>query len=418
MESLRTAMIPVGGEAVRLRPLSIGTSKALIRILNKPIMEFIILELAMNNIEEVYLGVRGYHNYRSVYDYFREGYWFKSRYPFIDHEIKIRYMPRYETSGNADAIRILIEYYGIKEPFIVVQCDNLFKLELNKVYRFHREVNADMTIVLKEVEDVSEFGVAVVDSNNRIVKFIEKPKFGVTESKLVNTGIYIIEPTIYDFFKSSHGMELVKAGRMDFGRDVIPKMIELGYKVYGYIMKEGYWFDIGTPERYLDAVKFLLYRQDYRVLEAEERLPGVYMQGRSHTSKVLQDNIVERARKNLIKFSGVCLIGRHTIISDNVFIQDSAIDNYCVIGPNTHMSGSAIMDRSYIEGDAKIVNSIVGRHVYIERGAVLVNSYIGDDVYIGANSKLINVKVWPHEKIPPGVHIERFEIKPETKAAD
>lgn len=411
-DGLRIAVIPIGGEAVRLRPLSIGTSKALIRILNKPILELIILELAMNGIEEIYLGVRGYYNYRSVYDYFKEGYWIRTRYPFIDHDVRIRYMPRYETLGNADAVRILVDYYDLRESFIVVQCDNLFKLNIGDVYRFHKSVEADMTIVFKEVEDVSEFGVAVLDNDNRVIKFVEKPKPQEAPSKLVNTGIYLIQPTVIDFFNSIHGMDMLKTGRMDFGKDIIPKLIELGYRVYGYVMKNGYWFDIGTPERYLEAMKFLLYHSDHRILEAEEKLPGVYMQGKSQASKVLHKDIVERYRRGLVKFSGVSLIGRHTDIGDNVYIEDSVIDNYSIIKSGCHILGSAIMDRSFIEDDVKIMNSIIGRHVHIEKGVTLINSYIGDNAHIGAFSKLVNVKVWPHERIPLGVHMENYEVKP------
>jgi NDP-sugar pyrophosphorylase family protein len=412
LSGLRISIIPVGGEAVRLRPLTVETSKALVRILNRPILEFIILELAMNGIEEVYLGVRGYYNYRAVHDYFREGYWLRTKYPFIDHDVRIRYMPRYETSGNAEAVKITVEYYNIKEPFIVVQCDNIFKLDLKKVFEFHRNVGADMTIVLKEVEDVTGFGVAEIDSEYRIKRFVEKPRPEEAPSNLVNTGIYLIEPTVIEFFKTSQGQELLKTGKTDFGQHVIPKLIELGYKVYGYVLNEGYWFDVGTPERYLEAMKFLLNLRDYRVLEAEEKLPGVYMQGKSPKSREFHEDIVMKARKAMLKFSNVVLIGRHTTIGENTFIENTSIDNYCIIGSNTYISSSAIMDRSYIGDEVKIINSIIGRHVYVGRKTTIINSYIGDNVYIGENSKLVNVKVWPHERIPPYAHIENYEIKP------
>jgi len=406
----RAALIPVGGEAVRLRPITVGTSKALVRILNRPILEFIILELAVNGFEEVYLGVRGYHNYRSVYDYFREGYWVRVKYPFIDHDVRLRYMPRYETSGNAEAVKILVEYYGIEEPFAVVQCDNLFKLDLGKVFDFHRSRGADMTIVLKEVEDVTGFGVAVLDGE-RISRFVEKPRPEEAPSRLINTGMYIVEPSALErFFGSDTGRELLRAGRTDFGQHVIPKLIESGYRVYGYVMREGYWFDIGTPERYLEAMKFLLYTRDPQVLEAVEKLPGVFLQGKSAKSVSLHMEIVEKAERGLIRFSGSVLMGRHTLIGSGTTIEDSSIDNYCVIGPRSHISGSAIMDRSYVEEEVRIVNSIIGRHVHIEKGATLINSYIGDDVYIGAHSKLVNVKAWPHERIPAHAHLENYEV--------
>lgn len=411
MSKLRVATIPVGGEAIRLRPLSVETSKALIRILNRPILEFIILELAINGIEDIYLGVRGYYNYKAVHDYFREGYWVRAKYPFIDRDVRIRYMPRYETSGNAEAVKILVEYYGINEPLVVVQCDNIFKLNLSKVLEFHNSVGADMVIVLKETKDITGFGVAELGKNNIITRFVEKPRPEEAPSNLINTGIYVIEPTAIDFFNTSHGQELLKTGKTDFGQHIIPKLIELGYKVYGYIMNEGYWFDIGTPERYLEAMKYLLHAKDYRILEAEEKIPNVFFQGRSSKSKEFHEDIITKSKNGSIKFSGVTLIGRHVILGENTFIEDSSIDNYCIIGSGNHISGSAIMDRSYIEEGVKIVNSIIGRHVHIEGNTVIINSYIGDNAYIGAYGKLVNVKVWPHEKIPPHAHIENYEVK-------
>jgi Nucleoside-diphosphate-sugar pyrophosphorylase involved in lipopolysaccharide biosynthesis/translation initiation factor 2B, gamma/epsilon subunits (eIF-2Bgamma/eIF-2Bepsilon) len=83
---VRIAVIPVGGEAVRLRPLTVETSKAMVRFLNRPLVELSILHLAQQGVEEFYFGVRGYHNYRDVYDYFREGSWFAVKY---DRKIRI-----------------------------------------------------------------------------------------------------------------------------------------------------------------------------------------------------------------------------------------------------------------------------------------------------------------------------------------
>ncbi len=407
---LRVALIPVGGEAVRLRPLTVGTSKALVRILNRPILEFVVLELAVNGFEEVYLGVRGYHNYRSVYDYFREGYWIRVKYPFVGRDTRLRYMPRYETSGNAEAVKVMVEYYGIREPFAVVQCDNLFKLDMGRVFEFHRSRGVDMTIVLKEVEDVTSFGVAVLDGE-RISRFVEKPKPEEAPSRLVNTGIYVLEPHVLEeLFSSPTGQELLRTGRTDFGQHVIPKLIESGYRVYGYVMESGYWFDVGTPERYLEAMRFLLNLRDPQLLEASEKLPGVFLQGRSAKSVSLHVEMVERARKGLVKFSGTVLMGRHTTVGNGTYIEDSSIDNYCVIGSRSYVSDSAIMDRSYVEEGVRVVNSIIGRHVYIEKGARIINSYVGDDAYVGAYSKLVNVKVWPHERVPTYAHLENYEV--------
>lgn len=406
----RTAIIPLGGEAVRLRPLTLVTSKAMIRILNKPLLEFAIVELAVNGVDTIYLGVRGYHNYVTTYDYFREGYWIRVRYPFISHDVRIRYMPRYETWGNADAVRILLEYYDLREPFIVVQGDTLFHTDLRRVYEFHEEKGADMTVVLMEVDDVREFGVAELMADSRIRRFVEKPPPEEAPSRLANTGIYVFSSDIRNFFESAEGRRLLEERRMDFGRDVIPELIRLGYRVYGYVMHGGYWFDVGTPERYLHAVQYLLRELDAERLEASEFIPGVFMQGKSETSRALHMQLVKAFREGRLKFEGRNLLGRHIRIGNGTTVKNSSIDNYVSIGSDCVIEDSAMMDRIFVGNGVRVINSIVGRHSYIEDYAMVVNSVLGDDSYVGRGTRLVNVKVWPHMRVPPGTHLENYVV--------
>ncbi|MFN7105979.1 MAG: nucleotidyltransferase family protein, partial [Pyrobaculum sp.] len=201
---LRIAVIPVGGEAVRLRPLSLETSKAMVRFLNRPLIELTLLYLSQQGVEEFYFGVRGYHNYRDIYDYFREGSWFVVKY---GRNIRVRYMPRVETRGNAEAILSTLEYYNIKEPVLVVQGDNIFTLDVKNMYEFHKSRQAFITIALKEESgDLSEFGVAAVNENMKITKFVEKPKRREeAPSSLINTGIYLLSEDFISFFRGEVG---------------------------------------------------------------------------------------------------------------------------------------------------------------------------------------------------------------------
>jgi NDP-sugar pyrophosphorylase family protein len=286
---VRTAVIPVGGEAVRLRPLTVETSKAMVRFLNRPLVELSIFHLAQQGVEEFYFGVRGYYNYRDIYDYFREGNWFSAKY---GRKVRIRYIPRVETRGNAEAVLVALEYYDIKEPVLVIQGDNVFKLDVQDMYNFHRSKKAFITIALKEeAGDLSEFGVAAVDENMRILKFVEKPKRREeAPSNLVNTGLYLLSEDFRGFFKGEIGQKLYSEGRLDFGGDVIPASIESGLPVYGYLAK-GYWFDVGSPQRYLKAVYYLLRHLTPYELEAEEIAPAVYAQGTSEQSRALKAKI-------------------------------------------------------------------------------------------------------------------------------
>ncbi|MEO3993094.1 MAG: NDP-sugar synthase [Desulfurococcaceae archaeon TW002] len=407
---LRVAVVPIGGEAVRLRPLTIETSKSMVRFLNKPLLELALLRLARSGIKEIYLGVRGYYNYRDLFDYFREGYWFRERYG-LREDLRIRYMPRYDTLGNADAVRIVMEYYEIREPVVVIQGDNVFDLDVQEVFREHVRRKAFMTIALKEVEDVREFGVAEVGDDLRIKRFVEKPRPEEAPSKLINTGIYIINAEIVEFFRESEGRKLLEEGRMDFGNDVIPKLIELGFPVYGYLAS-GYWFDVGTPERYLKAMIYLLYNLRAEDLEAKEIYDGVLGMGKSRMSIKLHETIRRRILENDLVIVGKALIGRHVSIGSRCFIEDSTIDNYVIVGNRCEVVRSAIMDRVRIGDRVRIVDSIIGRHSLIGNNSIIINSVIGDNSVVGDNVRLVNVRVWPHEQVSSNASIENYVVKP------
>lgn len=401
------AVIPIGGEAVRLRPLTVETSKAMVRILNRPLAEFTVVNLARQGVEEIIMGVRGYYNYKDIYDYFGEGYWLEGEYGI---KVRLRYMPRVETRGNAEAVKVSLEYYGIKEPVLVVQGDNLFEIDLDSFYKVHEANKAFMTIALKEEERVEEFGVAAVDEKMRILKFVEKPKRREdAPSNLVNTGLYLLSEDFLNFFEGDVGSKLYREGLMDFGSNVIPTAISAGLPVYGYVTK-GFWFDVGSPERYLDASLYLLSNLSPSDLASEEILPRVFVQGTSPESLALKRELRERINSGDIRVEGSVLIGRHVKIGRGVHLRNAVIDNYTVIGDGAEISDSVIMDRSVVETNAHIERSIVGRHCLVGEGARLIGSVLGNDAAVGNNSVLINVKVWPHKIVNNGVRLENFVL--------
>ncbi|MDT7861054.1 MAG: NDP-sugar synthase [Saccharolobus sp.] len=401
-------IIPIGGEATRLRPLTVETSKATVRLLNRPLIEYSILELAKQGIKEFIFGVRGYVNYRSLFDTFKEGIGFSARYK-IKPRVHFKYQPRVDSIGNADSVRINIEYYDINEPIIVVQGDNIFKLDITKALEFHESKGAIMTIVLKKYEgDLSEFGVADLSGEHLIKRFVEKPKRREeAPSDLINTGIYILSPEIREIFRSNEVMEMYKMGRMDFGKDIIPYLINKGYLVYGYPMKE-IWFDVGTPERYLEAMVTLLNTLPDSEIGGKRIDPDrrIFVQGTSPDSIKRRKIIQRKFKRGLIKMEGSILIGRHCQIGDNTYIEESNIDNFTIVGEGVRIIRSAIMDRNFIGDGAYIENSIIARHVEVksskERPVRIINSVIADDVIIGEGSEIINSKIYPHKVINAG----------------
>jgi len=405
-------IIPVGGEAKRLRPLTAEASKAVVRIFNRPLVEFALMELARQGIREFVFGAKGYVNYRSLFDYFREGQGFSAQH-YVKPRAHIKYQPRIEDVGSADSVRILMDYYDITEQFLVVQGDNLFELDLHDMIAFQRRTDAFMVIGLTPVEDVESYGIAEMDDGGRITRFVEKPSRETAPSRMANSGIYLISPKIREVFDEPEVQHMIKVNkRLDFGLDLIPYLVKRR-PVYGYYMR-GSWLDVGTPRGYLSAMARVLRdpsRRSYYLGEPLPQLKHVWIQGGSVDSIRRKEVIVGKALSGKIQLEGNVFIGRHCQIDDGSIVRDSCIDNFCILGRNVTVERSAILDRVVIEDGATIQDSIVGRHVRVgssERNPTWITglSVVGDDVDLEKGATLASTKVNPHRGVPEGANIQ------------
>jgi NDP-sugar pyrophosphorylase family protein len=405
-------IIPVGGRATRLLPLTAESSKACLRLLNRPLIELAILSLASQGVKNFIFGVKGYTNYRSLHDHFESGIGFSATYS-ITPRIHIKYQPNIEDYGSGDSARINLEYYDIREMLFAVQGDNIFDVNLHDFMEFHKSKGAILTIGLMEVEDITGFGVADVNKEMRISRFVEKPKRDEAPSNLVNTGLYMFSREIRDILaEDGVGKIIQEKGRLDFGYDVIPYLIETGRPVFGFVLK-GSWYDIGTPRRYLEAMTDILNGKLSSLQDFGGRISSndrVWIQGESADSIKRRELIVKKFREGKTQLEGSVLIGRHCTIEDGVRIANSCIDNYSTIGRDAIIENSAVMDRAIIGDGATIRKSIVGRHVTInstlEKPTIVEGtSVIADDVSLAPGCRLYQSKVYPHINLPEG----RFE---------
>lgn len=401
-------LIPVGGEAKRLRPLTTESSKAVVRLLNRPLVEFAMVELAKQGVRNFIFGAKGYVNYRDLFDYFREGMGFSFQYR-IKPRVHIKYQPRIDDVGSADSVRILMDYYDIDGNFLVVQGDNLFELDLRDLLEFKRLKGAFMVVVLTPVEDVEAYGVAEMDDSRRIRRFVEKPPKEEAPSRMANTGIYLISDDIKRVFLEPEVQSMIRGkGRLDFGLDMIPYLVER-YPVYGYYL-QGDWQDVGTPKGYLKALGSILGRGGWPGMDLGEpipQLPDVWIQGGSADSARRREDIVRKVLSGNIRLEGRVFIGRHCQIEEGAIIRDSCIDNFCIVGKDVTIERSAVMDRVLVGEGAVIQDSIVGRHARIRSSVkkptwVMGASVIGNDVEIGEGAMLASMKVSPHTTIEAG----------------
>ena len=176
-----------GGKGTRLRPLTLIRPKPMIPLVNKPIMEYTVDRLKKFGFNDIIMTL----NYMStnIKNYFKDGSKFG---------VDIRYSVEKWPLGTGGSVKKAEKY--IDDTFMVVSGDVLTDVDFKDVLKFHKEKGALATMVLTEVEDPSHFGIAVMDKENKITEYLEKPSPEEAFSNVANTGIYIFEPEIFDFF--------------------------------------------------------------------------------------------------------------------------------------------------------------------------------------------------------------------------
>lgn len=406
--------IPVGGLGKRLRPLTHDVSKPCIRFLNRPLIEFSIAELAKRGVRNFIFGEVGYTNYTNLFDQYGEGVSVSAKYK-IQPRIHIKHQPNLDDIGSAHSLLLNMDYYDVQDFVLVVQGDNLFKFDLKDFVRQHMARNALMSIALVKVKDTRQYGVADLGKKMRIKTFIEKPSPEEAPSNLGSAGIYLFSPEIRAVLQSDDIKRIMKERkRLDFGYDFIPYIVESEYPVFGYPIK--IWYDVGTPERYLEAMYDVLNgRLDIRVSE-KRILPrrNIWVQGFSQDSIKRRNEIIRKYNEKRLFLEGAVLIGRHTRIGDYSTISDSNIDNFCILDDNSYVSKSAIMDGCRIGNHTHIRDSIIGRQVIIESShehptLVERNSVIGSSCHVKEGCRLLGTRVNPGLIIPKGMtYIDKF----------
>ncbi|MBI4032083.1 nucleotidyltransferase family protein [Candidatus Berkelbacteria bacterium] len=229
---LGTAVILAGGEGLQMRPFTYELPKSLIPIKNRPILEHIIAQLREHGIRRIillidYLG-------QKIEAHFGDG----SRFG-----VEITYLRDTKPRGTGGALRAVAPLVG-EQPFFVLHGDVLTQINLSEMAKFHESQHRRATMALTSVADPSAYG-AVRVSGTSIVDFLEKPQTDPGVSRLINAGIYVLDPAVLSLIPAK--------GTSYLEQDVFPKLVAQ-QELTGYVF-EGLWFDISTPEVYERALK-------------------------------------------------------------------------------------------------------------------------------------------------------------------
>ena len=367
------AVVMAGGEGTRLRPLTSNQPKPMVPIVNKPCMEHIIELLKKNGITDIIVTLAFLP--QSIRGYFGNG---------SSLGVSIEYSVEETPLGTAGSVRNAFEH--LDETFIVISGDALTDFDLNEVIDFHKSKDSMVTLALKSVENPLEFGVVIVDEENHIKQFLEKPSWGQVFSDYVNTGIYVLEPEIFDYIPADT--------KYDFSQELFPKMLKRGKPMYGYPC-EGYWQDIGNINQFLRA------NHDALDGKVSVEIPGIKLRENIYIGEKLNLDSLDNIRGpaligNYAKSDTGAKIQPYTILGNNVVVKDNAETDHCVVDSNT-----------YIGSGAKVSGAIIGKNCDIKPSATVhANAALGDECSIGDHSMIAsNVKIYPFKVIEAGAHV-------------
>jgi len=249
------AVIMAGGEGTRLRPLTSNAPKPLLPLVNRPMMEHIVDLLKRHGIDDIVVTVAFMAN--AIRDYFGDG---------SEFGVKISYATEETPLGTAGSVRNAMEH--LTERFVVISGDVLTDIDLGAIIDFHDRKGAVATIGLAHVDNPLEFGIVITRTDGSIERFLEKPTWGQVFSDTINTGIFVLEPEIFDYIEPDRPV--------DFSGEVFPQLLEDGQPLYGAIA-EGYWEDVGTLEAYVRAHKDILDAKVEVEIPGFEVRPGVWV---------------------------------------------------------------------------------------------------------------------------------------------
>lgn len=355
------AIILVGGEATRLRPLTPNTPKAMLPVLNTPFLSYVVRRLKSHGAGEIILTQS--HFARAIKDHFGDGRELGTRLNYVIESVPL---------GTAGAVKNSEAL--LNQTFLALNGDVFTDLDDTAMVAFHRKHKALVTIALTPVADPSAYGLIETDSIGRVRRFLEKPSPDQITTNMINAGTYVIEPEV---------LKRIPAGtKFSFERDLFPRLLAAGEPVYAF-PSGAYWIDMGTPENYLKLHKDLLNSR------STQYQPGKVKAGVAGEGSIIHPEA---------EITGPVLIDRNCTIERGAKITGPA-----VIGPGTVISEGALVDTAIIWQEVwvgprvTIKDSIVADHCRLEAGCRLEKAVLGDHVTVPGQSRPA-----PGSRIPPG----------------
>ncbi len=322
---IRDAVILAGGFGTRLRPLTSGTPKPLLPVAGRPFVETLLARLAQAGVKRVVLSV---HHQPEA--------WRRAlpRLRRFSMRLELRREP--EPLGTGGAIRFA--WPDPDRPCLALNGDALSDFDVRSLLSRHAALGAAATLWAVSVPDTSAFGVLEAGRDGLIRRFLEKPRPGQTRSRLINAGLYALEPEV---------LRRIPAGRpVSVEREVFPGLLEAGLKVGLCSQGSPYWNDIGTPAAYLRANQDVLAGALWRGKGLAPALWGRPDRGRN-------------------------ILGRGVRMGRGAEVSSSVLGAGCRVDEGAGVVGSVLMDGVHVGSGARVEGAVLGTGCVVGEGCVL-----------------------------------------------
>ncbi len=368
------AVVMAGGAGSRLRPLTVGRPKPMVPMVNRPVVGHILRLLKKYDITEVVITVQYLAD--TIQDYFGDGQSIGMNIQYSIEDVPLG------TAGSVKNAQAFLD-----DTFLVISGDAVTDFNLRDLIDFHQAKGAMATITLYRVPNPLEYGVIIIDGEGRIQQFLEKPSWGEVISDTVNTGLYVLEPEVLDYFEADVPF--------DFSKDLFPTLMEKNEPLFGHVAS-GYWCDVGDIKEYI--------RASSDVLEGKVQLGEL---GQHIGGGIWCEDEVEIAPD--AHLYGPVFLGYGVKIKGGVVIHGpTAIRDYTVVDNRAHIDRSIVWRNSYIGEGVELRGAIVGRQCNLKSKAVVFEgAVIGDESLIGGGAVIHpNVKIWPGKEVEAGATVK------------
>ena len=340
---MKEAVILAGGYGTRLYPLTQTRAKSLLPLAGVPLMNRLVKYLESNGFEKIVITLNNFSNQ------------IRESLSKLDCKAEVKFSEERTPLGTAGSVKNAGRH--INDTFLVIQGDSLSDINLKSPMAFHIGQKATGTILLQERRDVTGLGVVDLDSENNIRGFIEKPVFSDGLSRLISTGIYILEPRFLD--------HIPKNQPYDFAKNLFPALLRKGLQLKG-LPVSGYWIDIGTPKSYKEACRLFLKLISEHAPKYTDQLGHLFASDRlTDFRRSDQSDSFNSSTAQPFLLLACCSIDKHAIFVGCI------LESGVTVGKGAILHDSIILEGTKVDSGAVIESAVVGEQCRIGRGSAL-----------------------------------------------